>query len=278
MENQVYFEDTYLHGESKLGEDRWWESNRPLPIPSVYTFWFHSGTSTHPGTGPSSNSGTPGSTFGTSSNSGPNESLSHDSHSQNPSIEFIEPTQISSTSKSLKIKNERPKTPISNHLLPRFQTFLTQISSHEVPCTVQEAIMFELWRKGMDEEMRALEKNQTWDIVELPKGRKLWDVSGSSMLNTKLMAPWRGDFCSSSQDEHHQNSNSLATNFDWPLQQFDVKNAFLHGDLEEEVYMDIPLGYEKESWANKGVLFKKGRGLRLEPYTDADWVGSIMDR
>ena len=38
---------------------------------------------------------------------------------------------------------------------------------------------------------------------------------------------------------------SLAANYGWELQQFDVKNAFLHGDLEEEIYMDVPPGYEK---------------------------------
>ena len=44
---------------------------------------------------------------------------------------------------------------------------------------------------------------------------------------------------------------SLAANLDWPLQQLNVKNAFLNGDLAEEVYMELPLGFEGNKKGNK---------------------------
>ena len=36
---------------------------------------------------------------------------------------------------------------------------------------------------------------------------------------------------------------SLAGNYNWDLQQFDVKNVFLHEDLEEKIYMEVRPGF-----------------------------------
>ena len=59
---------------------------------------------------------------------------------------------------------------------------------------------------------------------------------------------------------------SLAANRDWPLHQFDVKNAFLHGDLEEEVYMDVPPGFEDSKTEGKVCRLKKSLyGLKQSP-------------
>ncbi|KAL2238005.1 UNVERIFIED_CONTAM: Retrovirus-related Pol polyprotein from transposon TNT 1-94 [Sesamum indicum] len=40
---------------------------------------------------------------------------------------------------------------------------------------------------------------------------------------------------------------AIAAAREWPLQQLDINNAFLHGHLEEYIYMTLPEGYEVES-------------------------------
>lgn len=56
------------------------------------------------------------------------------------------------------------------------------------------------------------------------------------------------------------------SSFNWELYQIDVKIVFLNGDLQEEVYMTQPPGYEAEGGSTKVCkLIKALRGLKQSP-------------
>lgn len=60
---------------------------------------------------------------------------------------------------------------------------------------------------------------------------------------------------------------SIVANFNWPLQQYNVKNAFLHGDLREEVYMPMLSGNNAPNDANVVCKLKKALyGLKKTLY------------
>ena len=69
------------------------------------------------------------------------------------------------------------KYPIANYVLSHKlsklgKAFVQQISNDSTPSSLKNALSDDQWTKAMEEEMDALQKNQTWDLVLLPRGKK----------------------------------------------------------------------------------------------------------
>ena len=50
---------------------------------------------------------------------------------------------------------------------------------------------------------------------------------------------------------------ALVAYYDWELEQLDIKTAFLHGDLEEKIYMSQPKGFEDKKKSDFVCFLKK---------------------
>ena len=58
---------------------------------------------------------------------------------------------------------------------------------------------------------------------------------------------------------------SIATSHGWPLHQMDVKNAFLHDDLKEDIYMVLPPGLSSPSSSDVCKLKRSLYELKQAP-------------
>ncbi|GJS62213.1 retrotransposon protein, putative, ty1-copia subclass [Tanacetum coccineum] len=158
--------------------------------------------------------------------------------------------------------------------------------THE-PLTYQEAVACEdssKWKAAMKEEMDSLRKNKTWELVDPPAGQKLvsskWlykikeGIEGVQKPRYKARLVARGFTQRAGIDYNEVFSPvvrhtsirvilALTACKDYELEQLDVKTAFLHGNLEEVIYMRQPPGYEQ---GNKVCLLKKSLyGLKQSP-------------
>nr|GEW20445.1 retrovirus-related Pol polyprotein from transposon TNT 1-94 [Tanacetum cinerariifolium] len=112
----------------------------------------------------------------------------------------------------------------------------------------------------MNKEIQALKNNKTWDLTSLPANKspigckwvfriKYFADGTIEKYKARLMAKkftqteginYKETFALVAKMVTVRALLALVVHTNWSIQQLDVNNAFLHGDLNEEVYMSIP--------------------------------------
>eukprot|EP00253_Pinus_taeda_P001900 PITA_01900 len=155
--------------------------------------------------------------------------------------------------------------------------------------TVKEVVDSEdgkLWKEAMVDEMASLHKNEGWDLVEFLAGRKpigrKWVFKKKKNAKGKVekYKAWLvekgysqvlgidfGDiFSPVAKVTSIRLLLSVATAFDFEVEQMDVKTTFLHGDLEDEIYMKQLKGFAVNGKKEMVCKLKKSLyGLKQSP-------------
>jgi hypothetical protein len=145
-------------------------------------------------------------------------------------------------------------------------SFLSHTISND-PQQFSDIVGIPKWDAAMIEEYSSLMKNHTWDLVSLPKGQKLvrckwiyrtkYATYGSvdkhkERLVAKGFSQVEGIYYSETFALVAKMNSirlvlSLVASQGWLVYQMDVKSTFLHGDLDEEIYMEKPPGFVRDS-------------------------------
>lgn len=182
----------------------------------------------------------------------------HVSSLEDPSLD--QPTPTASSGKVYSIENFISYDRLSNN----HKAFVVALDNEIEPRNYSEAMKDPRWKEAMAQELKALEANGTWTLEHLPPGKtpigckwvyKIKRQADGSIERFKARLVAKG-FTQVEGLDFHETFAPVAKLVSvrclltvslfkkWELHQLDVHNAFLHGDLEEEVYMQVPPGYQ----------------------------------
>jgi hypothetical protein len=165
---------------------------------------------------------------------------------------------------------------------------------HEVePTCFEQAVGNPKWDNTMDEEMVALDVHLTWELVALLEDKKIigckWvykvkhNADGSvSRCKARLVAKGYAQTYGINYEETYSPVAKMIIiraiiAKGWSLHQIDVNNVFLHGYLQEEVYMEQPLGYVDQTHLNLVCRLNKTLySLKQAPRAWSDKIGQYL--
>jgi hypothetical protein len=165
---------------------------------------------------------------------------------------------------------------------PKHLAFLFALSHYPDPTSYSKATCHPHWCDAMVAEIQALEENHTWTLQPLPSGKtpigykwvfKTKFQADGSIERHKARLVVKGYAQVEGLDYHDTFAPVLklvtvrcvlavAAARHWHLFQLDVHNAFLHGDLDEDVFMTPPPSYSKQTNARVCHLQKSLYGLK----------------
>ena len=165
--------------------------------------------------------------------------------------------------------------------------------TNEEPRTLADALVSSdliEWKKAWDSEVESLEENGTWVLEELPSDRTAigcWWVfkrKEDGRFKAQLVAKGYSQRIGVDYQETYAPVAkfttlrillSLVNENDWELDGMDIKTAFLHSELAETIYMEIPEGIKSNVGKTSGLacrLIKTIYGLKQSPRA---WYGKI---
>lgn len=181
------------------------------------------------------------------------------------------------------------------HLNKAYKHFVFDLQATPTePTSFHQAVQSPEWRTAMDKEIQALELNNTWISTHLPLGKipigckwiyriKYHSDGTIERYKARLVAKgytqregldYTDTFTLVAKSVSIRIMLSMADVKGWGLHQMDVNNAFLHGDLNEEVYMSLPQGFHSKG-ESPNLVCKLKNSLYGLKQTSRQWFAKF---